>query len=208
MFAPVWTRRDIIEVVNEGVRRDRLEALMAARGYGPGELAYQAGVSYNYIYKIRLGQAPHISAAQVAKLAAALRTSPGYLMGSTDDPAPQPVPSTQLVVNEDRADYAPLTREVAQLAARLNRLPAGARAKIIAAFAAVVELTEGQPLAVAEALNAPAGEDQAATDARLADQRRRLFRLLDQLTDEEVEEWTRRIQAAAAAEQRAAAQTG
>lgn len=149
-------------------------------------------------------------------LARILGTTVDYILGLTDDPEPPPAParsSTQLVVNEAQPAYTPLTREVAQLAVRLNRLPAAPRAKITAAFTAVVELTENQPLtedpplSADEALSAPAGAAQAV-DARLADQRRRLFRLLDQLTDEEVEEWARRIQAAAAAEQRAADQTG
>lgn len=50
----------------DGLRLDRLEALMAARGYGPGELALYSGLSYDYVYKIRKGQAPNIAAVHCA----------------------------------------------------------------------------------------------------------------------------------------------
>ncbi len=69
-----------------GIVLERLEALMQARELGPGELAAQSGLSYNYVYKIRLGKAPRVSAVELGKLARTLGTSVEYLTGAVDSP--------------------------------------------------------------------------------------------------------------------------
>jgi len=176
----------------EGLRLDRLEALMLARDYGPGELAYQAGVSYNYVYKIRKGLAPHIAARQVAKLAAALRTSSGYLLGVTDDPTPEPAPSSGRVVNA-----APIyPADVAGLAARLSSLPASRRAQAVDVISGVLDFSEDD-----------GAEEEAGDDPQTTEFVRRLVRLLDNLPPEKRAQWEAQIQAEAAALHRPASQT-
>lgn len=182
---------------NMEVRRERIDALLVTRGWTLGQLHIQArrlrpSLSWSSLSEVVNGQrSPTLKLLEV--IAQTLETSVGYLVGETDNPDPAP----QLVLNEEHASPAPLTREVAQLAARLNRLPAAPRAKIVAAFAAVVELTEGQPLAeaTAEAPSAASPEPDPAQRSRTA----RLLRLLDQLADEEYQRVVGEIDALLAA---------
>lgn len=118
---------------------------MRERGYGPGELAYQSGLSYNYVYKIRKGGAPNIAAAQVQKLARALRTTPDYLLGLTNDVHPPDEPGEPYEIIGGRAELAP---EVADLAQRIDELPDGLRARMVGLVDQALELV-AEELAVA-----------------------------------------------------------
>lgn len=111
---------------------------MRERGYGPGELAYQSGVSYNYIYKIRKGGAPNIAAAQVEKLAKALKTTPAYLRGLTNNSSADEI---SYEVIEGRAELRPETEE---LAARLDELPDTLRARLVGAVSEILALVDEQ----------------------------------------------------------------
>lgn len=64
----------------------RIDGMMDLRGWGPGELQYQSGVTYDTIYKIRTSNRPRTSAEILGKLAVALGCSVDYLIGLTDDP--------------------------------------------------------------------------------------------------------------------------
>jgi transcriptional regulator with XRE-family HTH domain len=59
---------------------------MASLGMESVGLAYHAGVSYDYIYKILRGERPNISAVNLGAIAYTLGVSMEYLMGLTDDP--------------------------------------------------------------------------------------------------------------------------
>lgn len=59
---------------------------MASLGMDSVGLAYHAGVSYDYIYKILRGERPNISAVNLGAIAHALGVSMEYLMGVTDEP--------------------------------------------------------------------------------------------------------------------------
>jgi transcriptional regulator with XRE-family HTH domain len=184
----------------------QIRRLREERGWSQEQLAIQArrfapthGLARETISRIENGHRPP-DMWVVEACASALGVTPDVLF--SEDAPPAPVRSSaQLFINEAQPAYAPLTREVAQLAARLNRLPAAPRAKIVAAFAAVVELTEGQPLseelaaAAAEAPSAASPEPDPAQRSRTA----RLIRLLDQLADEEYQQVVGEIDALLAA---------
>lgn len=68
--------------------RTRFVELYRARGYTQETLAAATGVSQSAVS--RYGSGRTILAEHVAALAIALDTSPGYLDGATDDPAPAP----------------------------------------------------------------------------------------------------------------------
>lgn len=176
----------------EGLRVDRLEALMKARGYGPGELAYQADVSYDYIYKIRKGGAPNIAAVQVQKLAAALKTSVEYLLGVTDDPRPIPPVEGQPY----EVIMPPWPARVTELAARLGGAPDGALEQLLDVFEGILELMG------LDGAGAPAATD-AAEEYEDDEEARRLIWLLDRLPEERRLYW----QAVIAAEAEALDQT-
>jgi len=106
---------------------------MSAKKVGPGELAYLSGVSYDYIYKIRKGQAKNVSAIMLAKIANALDTSVDYLLGLTDDPTPPQ--------REDTGARA-LPPDLLPLCERLSRLPEDERKNIIDIVMRIVEFTE------------------------------------------------------------------
>jgi transcriptional regulator with XRE-family HTH domain len=59
---------------------------MASLGMDSVGLAYHAGVSYDYIYKILRGERPNISAVNLGSIAHALGVSMEYLMGVSDEP--------------------------------------------------------------------------------------------------------------------------
>lgn len=70
---------------------EKLNALMDERGWGPGELEYQSGVSYDTIYKIRTTHRPRTSAEVVAKFAIAFKVSIEYLLDLTDSRSPKAI---------------------------------------------------------------------------------------------------------------------
>lgn len=72
---------------------DRIEELMRTYSIGPVELAESAGLSYNFIYRLRKGDRADMSASSLAMLARALATSTDYLLGMTDDPSPTGAPA-------------------------------------------------------------------------------------------------------------------
>lgn len=67
---------------------DRIERLMNVFDVGPVELAQSAGLSYNFIYRLRKGERGDMSASNLAAIARALDTSTDYLLGLTDNPQP------------------------------------------------------------------------------------------------------------------------
>ncbi len=68
------------------VRRDRIDELMRIRGLDATALAYRAGISYDYVYKILRGERPNVSAINLAMIAQTLGVSMEYLMGLADEP--------------------------------------------------------------------------------------------------------------------------
>jgi len=82
---------------------ERLDRMMGKRGWGPGELAYQSGVNYETLYKLRSGQRPRMSAELVGKLAHALGCSVDYLLGLTDNEAPYTENQVSFNVEDERS---------------------------------------------------------------------------------------------------------
>jgi transcriptional regulator with XRE-family HTH domain len=70
------------------LRLDRLEKLIAERGFSTTSLAEATGLGYHYIYRLRKGQWSDISSANLAAIAEALGTNTEYLLGRIDDPRP------------------------------------------------------------------------------------------------------------------------
>jgi transcriptional regulator with XRE-family HTH domain len=178
-----------------GIVVERLEALMQERGYGPGELAYQSGVSYNYIWKIRKGNAPNIAVTQVQKLAKALRTTPDYLTGLSDIVSAEMNGDTYEMIRWraeqlQLPDVMRLAPDVAGLAQRLDGLPGGKRSRVIQIIDAILGLTEGS--------------NGVEPVEELDDESRRLIRLLDNLSPERLRYWQDRIEGEARSEYRAA----
>ncbi len=67
-------------------RHDRLDDWMSKREIESSELAEKTGLTYNYIYLIRQGKRPNISAINVVKIAQALEISVEWLTGVSDNP--------------------------------------------------------------------------------------------------------------------------
>ncbi len=67
-------------------RYDRLDAWMEARGLSSAEVADVTELSYNYLYMLRLGRRPNVSAQNVAKIALAVGCTMDYLCNVSDDP--------------------------------------------------------------------------------------------------------------------------
>lgn len=67
-------------------RGERLTALLDDRAISQGELARRVGISTTAIWK--LANQPSQGSKHIHRIAAELGTSPEYLMGETDDPAP------------------------------------------------------------------------------------------------------------------------
>lgn len=70
------------------LRVDRLNGIMEGQGLESSELADKTGLSYNYIYLLRRGDRPNVSAVNLAMMAAAMGCSVEYLVGLTDNPLP------------------------------------------------------------------------------------------------------------------------
>ena len=104
-------------------------------------------------------------------------------------------PTSGMLIAEDRPSY---TTDIDVIAAQLSRLPAARRAQAIDAISGVLGL----------AIEAETTAAEPEEDPRQADRRRRLFRLFDQLSDEDLEKWIARIQHEAAAIRNATARTG
>lgn len=69
---------------------DRLNAMMKVRDVGPVKLAEAAGVTREYIWALRKGQNPNVSAVVVAKIAECLGVSVDYLLGVDREDALRP----------------------------------------------------------------------------------------------------------------------
>lgn len=145
---------------------ERLRWLREKRGLSPGQLAYLAGISRNYVWKIEQDYNRSVGAVIIAKLADALNTTPDYLMGATDDPSPR--------VEEGRPVYLDLQPAALELAERLSSLPEPTRAEVTAAIAAILKTLE----------RLSGAEDQPAGPPLSRDE---LIDFLDGLSDEELE---------------------
>ncbi len=67
-------------------RYDRLDAWMEARGLSSAEVADATTLSYNYIYMLRIGRRPNVSAVNLMRIALAVGCTAEYLLGVSDDP--------------------------------------------------------------------------------------------------------------------------
>ncbi len=117
---------------------------MHARGFGPGGAAYQAGVSYNYIYKISQGWCSAHCSKPGRQSSDRIATNSGYLLGLTDDPTPDIPPGGGLVIGEDRPVYTPLACECPGPGGAAHALPAGVRAQAVEVFDGMLELIEAE----------------------------------------------------------------
>ena len=114
----------------QGMKRDpavdvsRIDSMMERRGWGPGELQYQSGVTYDTIYKIRTSNRPRTSAEILGKLAVALGCSVDWLIGITDDPRP-----TSEILGKQKT-LAAVSDQGLELLGMLEQLPAGDQAVV------------------------------------------------------------------------------
>lgn len=97
-MAKCWDKLGVMDAEELVFRTDRLDRLMEKRGLGPGELAYLSGVSYNMIYKMRMGERPNPSASIAVKLAKALDTTVEFLVDV-------PQSEDENVLAEEKAPY-------------------------------------------------------------------------------------------------------
>lgn len=67
-------------------RGDRLDAWLDAQGISSADVAEAVGLTYNYIYLLRLGKRPNVSALIVTKIALAVGCTPDFLCNASDDP--------------------------------------------------------------------------------------------------------------------------
>jgi transcriptional regulator with XRE-family HTH domain len=76
---------------------DRFRSLLAERGMSQSELARKIGISQTAVNKLATGGA--YGTKHIHLIARALRTSPSFLLGETDDPAPDaPIVEPELTV--------------------------------------------------------------------------------------------------------------
>jgi len=68
---------------------DRIKALREAKGMTQIELADMTGTTKQTIYKYETGIVTNIPSDRIESIAKVLNVSPAYLMGWTDNPAPQ-----------------------------------------------------------------------------------------------------------------------
>ena len=78
----------------------KIRDLRALHGLTLEQVAQQVGVGRSTIRKWETGMIENMRRDKIAKLAAALHTTPGYLMGWEDNPAPS------LTVKEVASDYS------------------------------------------------------------------------------------------------------
>lgn len=102
----------------------RIKELRESRRLTQGQLAYLAKISRNHLWRIEKGERPKVGAEILARIAAALGVSVEDLLGEG-----QPAQIAQ----------PPLDPDVAELAARLNSLPAARRAQAIDAISGVLD---------------------------------------------------------------------
>jgi transcriptional regulator with XRE-family HTH domain len=138
---------------------ERLRFLREQRQLSRAQLAYLAGVNANHIYRIERGQRKRVGAAIMARLATALNVGIEELLAEASAAAEAPHDSRRLAEREPAAVYqlAPLTPDVDALTARLNALPAVARAAAVALCLAVLDLCApdaGTPTGVEAAVDA------------------------------------------------------
>jgi len=113
------------------LRVARLRALREDRELTPGQLAYKAGISRDYIYLLEKERRPNVSGAIIAELARALNTSSDYLYGLTDDSRPLPLASSN-----------PIPADVKEVAYRIQQLSHPVRERLIHTIVSMIEMTE------------------------------------------------------------------
>lgn len=118
--------------VNVGIVGSRIRDLRLRRGLEPIDLAYHAGISEGYVYRIEGKNPPNVGAEIIAKLAEVLGTSADYLLGRTDDPRAS-ANGDILLSLEDSLSMADLDPQSAAIIQRiiglLDRYEAAVRAK-------------------------------------------------------------------------------
>ena len=67
-------------------RGDRLDEWMEARGISSADVAEQTGLTYNFLYLLRLNKRPNVSAENVTKIALTVGVTTDYLCNASDDP--------------------------------------------------------------------------------------------------------------------------
>ncbi len=67
-------------------RHDRLDTWMEARDLSSAEVADMTELSYNYLYMLRMGRRPNVSAVNVMRIALAVGCTVDYLCNASDDP--------------------------------------------------------------------------------------------------------------------------
>lgn len=96
---------------------NRLNTMMDLRGVGPGELATRAGVSREYVWRLRAGKQDNVSADVLSRMADCLGVSVDYLLGRDDGkllPA-ELVPVVQYLTQQSPERRRELTRSIATL---------------------------------------------------------------------------------------------
>jgi len=95
------------ETTGAGIIPERVKDLRFKRNLEPIDLAYRAGISEGYVYRIESKDPPSVGAPILARLADILDTSSDYLLGLTDNPArpdmPPPPPPDHDIDPETRA---------------------------------------------------------------------------------------------------------
>jgi transcriptional regulator with XRE-family HTH domain len=87
-------------LLSENELSRKIRDLRALHGLTLEQVAQQVGVGRSTIRKWETGMIENMRRDKIAKLAAALHTTPGYLMGWEDNPAPS------LTVKEVASDYS------------------------------------------------------------------------------------------------------
>jgi len=78
----------------------KIKQLRATQKITLEEIAQHVGVGKSTVRKWEVGQIENMRRDKIGKLAEALHTSPAYLMGWTDNPAPDPVSILSLTSSE------------------------------------------------------------------------------------------------------------
>ena len=73
----------------------RVRALREARGWTQGQLAYKARTTAPQISRIENDERPGVQAVTIGRIAQALDTTVGYLLGQTGDPSRPPATSEE-----------------------------------------------------------------------------------------------------------------
>ena len=106
------------------LRSDRIDQLIGTEVGRVNEVSALSDISPEYLWKLRNGKAPNVSAVIIARLAEALGVSADYLLGIERDDHGLPVPEP----------------EIAELVHRMNHLPGAVRVKVAQVVRIVLEL--------------------------------------------------------------------